>query len=129
MGNNLSKILDMFNLTYNEEFLLEGDSVWKYRFTLKGLEFYDEHAGWCEVKDNTLEYMILGYCKVYVKWLPKRDDTYYIPDISSGEPRIITTTWRDTDLDNTRYVAHVVFKTKDGALACAEEILGFLAKR
>lgn len=128
-NNNLNKILEMFNLSYKEEFRLEYGSRQKYRFNLSGLEFYDKDLGWCEVPDNTLEYMILGDYEIITNWLPKKDEVYYFPNISKGEPCISTATWKDTILDNTRYEAHMIFKTQDEALNCAEEIFEFLAKK
>lgn len=128
MENNLNKILEMFNLSYNEEFQLEEWSE-KFRFTLDGLEAYDKKYGWRPVHYNVLEGMILGNYKIILGWLPKRDDTYYLPNIDRGVPNVFTTTWRNTYLDDTRYKARMVFKTKDEALVCAEEILEFLAKK
>lgn len=129
MENNLHKVLEMFNLTYKEEFYLDGRSELKYRFDLDGLKFYAKNNGWTVVYDNILEKLLLGEFEITTNWKPKQDDAYYFPDIKKGEPCSGVATWRNSILDNSRYEAKMIFRTKDEALTCAKEILNFLAEK
>jgi len=112
-------ILKSLDLEENEEFGIVGSRL-KHRINENGLKYY--HSGtW--FRSEKLDNLLLGKLEIIkLPFVPKEDEAYYVPDISMAD--LYFKTWNYATKDDKHRIEHeMCFRTKQGAIAKAKELL------
>ena len=119
----LNLILEELGLEKDEEFEIKNVS---YRINKNGLEYcYDDHWD----RSIYLGELLLGelgeYEIIKLPFVPELNEAYYVPDISVADLYYKTFCY-NTKHDKHRIEHEMCFRTKQGAINKAKEVLGLL---
>jgi len=118
----LDLILEEFGLEEDEEFEIK-DFHGFFRINTKGLEIKHYH-GWD--KSPLLNKLLLGEVKIIkLPFVPELNEAYYVADISIVDLYFKTLNYNTKD-DKHRIEHEMCFRTKQGAINKAKEVLGLL---
>lgn len=110
--NYFKDVAKIFDLNLNEEFHVVGIAN-SFKFTEKGLVFFnDEDKAW-EESPSTLREILQGYLNIV--WKPKEDCVYYTYRRNGKHWEVFSTTWRGEVIDYLRLYSGVAYKTEEEA--------------
>jgi len=120
----LDLILEELELEKDEEFEIKG-VCYNHRINKNGLEYcFDDHWD----RSIYLSELLSGELEIFkLPFVPEMNETYYVPDISTAY--LYFKTWNY----NTKHCKHrieheICFRTKQGAIAKAKEVLRLIEK-
>ena len=124
----LDLILEELGLEKDEEFEITFKNTIieckvSYRINKNGLEYcYDDH--W--VRSINLGELLSGELEIFkLPFVPELNEAYYVPDISVADLYYKTFCY-NTKHDKHRIEHEMCFRTKQGAINKAKEVLGLL---
>jgi hypothetical protein len=131
MANYMKQLAEMLGLEWDdekqesEEFKLSTVKDATYKLVEYEVRLKRGDDNWESI--YYLGSILAGYTEIIKKqWKPQCYQSYYYPSITSLYDRYLLSIWKDDEIDNYRYKHGLVFKTKEEAIARANEILKML---
>lgn len=117
MKNNMAQIADMLGVTLGKEFYIVG-RTYSYLLTNNGL--YKVVGGMqSKLNNDTLEHLLLGKLEIDSRFLPSKNESYYVPFFTGTEVRH----WENSDEDRYFYDNYLVYATYEKAEEVKQLIL------
>ena len=136
MDNKMAEVAKLLGVELNEVFFVKGcSSCYTYysktylKFTESGLKDSVNRTSWHSAAAWVWKSLITGALKINkLPWKPSRDDTYYMPSVTSID-KYIKLFWTGSKNDEDSYQQGLVFRTEKEAVELAEEMLDVARKK